>query len=90
MTLTEGASLKLFCKAQSLPEVSSYIWTRTSAGPWQVVGSNQSLDIVSVTAADHGRYRCKAQNLVGTGESREVMVTVLCESRWLHPHRPRY
>ena len=90
LELNEGMPLKLFCKARSIPPVSSYIWTRTGVGPERVVGSNQSLDIVSVTSADHGWYRCRAQNPVGSRESPKVMVTVNCESIWFHHHRPPY
>ncbi|XP_056458042.1 hemicentin-1-like isoform X2 [Gadus chalcogrammus] len=78
LELTEGNTLELFCEAKSFPTVSNYSWTRTrtSTGQEEVVGSDQKLNLMSVTSADHGGYRCRAQNLVGSRVSREVGVTV--------------
>ncbi|CAL8261867.1 unnamed protein product [Boreogadus saida] len=78
LELTEGNTLELLCEAKSVPAVSHYSWTRTrtSAGQEEVVGSDQKLNLTSVTSADHGGYRCTAQNQVGSRVSREVGVTV--------------
>ncbi|KAM9782771.1 LOW QUALITY PROTEIN: B-cell receptor CD22-like [Neosynchiropus ocellatus] len=75
-TVKENTSVTFRCGAQSHPPVTSVTWTKMADGQEEVLMKPWSFTLQSVTPSDSGRYRCKARNKVGSGESppRNVMI----------------
>ncbi|KAM9782773.1 B-cell receptor CD22-like [Neosynchiropus ocellatus] len=75
-TVKENTSVTFRCGAQSHPPVTSVTWTKKADGQEEVLRQDQSFTLPSVAPSDSGRYRCKARNEVGSGESppRDIMI----------------
>ncbi|NXX24279.1 SN protein, partial [Nicator chloris] len=68
-----GDTVTLSCDVgSSHPPVSGYRWYKDEVA----VGTGQVLALRGVRREDHGRYRCEAQNALGTGVSPPVTVRV--------------
>lgn len=72
-TIKEGDNVTLTCSAKGQPKVT-YSWfkdgTRIQEG---------QLQFASIKESDNGLYRCQAKNKVGTDQSSELKMNVLCE-----------
>ena len=79
LVVKENASLTLSCSAKSHPAVISFTWAKVTDGNSDVIHRNQTMTINSVGPSDSGLYFCSARNEMGTGESKQVEVTVKCE-----------
>uniref|UniRef100_A0A672U463 Ig-like domain-containing protein n=1 Tax=Strigops habroptila TaxID=2489341 RepID=A0A672U463_STRHB len=73
----EGTNVTLRCRGAARPPPRLYQWVRDGASlGW----SRKGLWVVpSAPPEASGRYRCRATNEVGDGESDDVMVKVYCE-----------
>lgn len=75
----EKEDLVLKCTAESNPPVTSYTWRKTAARTEELKGQNDILTLRSVTPSHSGLYSCTAHNDLGTGESQEFEVKVMCK-----------
>ncbi|NWS91361.1 SN protein, partial [Toxostoma redivivum] len=68
-----GDTVTLSCQVgSSHPPVSGYRWYKDEVA----VGTERVLALRGVRREDHGRYRCEAQNALGTGVSPPVTLRV--------------
>lgn len=79
LTVTENASLTLSCSAQSYPPVTSFTWMKMTDGKIETIQKTQTIKVNSVSLSDSGLYNCSASNEIGTGNSEQAEVKVMCE-----------
>ncbi|CAC5425257.1 HMCN [Mytilus coruscus] len=83
-----GEPFSLDCNITSFPNHTSVYWQRMSNGTTLNITSDYpgltgnttlfpSMTILKVVSADSGLYKCYAENIVGTGSSDAVNVTVI-------------
>ncbi|NXF42040.1 SN protein, partial [Nyctibius bracteatus] len=71
-----GDTVSLTCGVSSShPPVSAYRWYKDGVA----VGNQQTLTLRDVRREDYGRYRCEAENAVGTGTAPTVTLYIFCE-----------
>ncbi|XP_060743821.1 sialoadhesin [Tachysurus vachellii] len=74
--LKEGSELKLTCKADSVPQVSAYIWKKSSRPHTVTVGNGQTLTLTLVKSSDSDHYFCITSNEMGSTESPTIYIRV--------------
>lgn len=75
----EGQSVTLCCSSDSRPTATEMWWAMES----RVLSSKYGTDflchdIIDISRADSGSYKCFAENEIGT-VNNEVIITVLCK-----------
>lgn len=71
-----GDTVTLSCEVTSShPPVSGYLWHKDGVA----VGTERVLTLRGIRREDHGRYRCEAQNALGSAVSPPVTLRVFCE-----------
>lgn len=75
----EGHAVNLTCLSNANPPVKRYAWYKVIGGqPW-AKGSSQNLSFTSVRSQHAGQYSCTVWNVLGTGSSPPVTLSVLCK-----------
>lgn len=79
-SVTEGSDLNLYCAASGEP-VPSITWIRVfeNGSESQVLHPESSWTIVSINRTDAGKYRCTANNGLGSPVIHTITVNVLCK-----------
>uniref|UniRef100_A0A3Q4GXS3 Ig-like domain-containing protein n=1 Tax=Neolamprologus brichardi TaxID=32507 RepID=A0A3Q4GXS3_NEOBR len=78
LIVKENESLTLDCSANSYPSVSFFTWMKMIDGTTETTISTGTPFIVdSASVSDSGKYRCTAENEIGTGKSVQVEVKSL-------------
>lgn len=77
--IMEGRAVNLTCLSNANPPAKRYAWYKVIGGqPWPK-GSSQNLTITGVRSHHVGQYYCTAWNVLGTGTSPPVTLSVLCK-----------
>lgn len=79
LNVKENTSLTLQCNAKAYPEVMSFTWMKWNIGKPKILQNTQTFTLESVSPSDSGQYSCSATNAIGTGNSLQAVVHVMCE-----------
>jgi len=70
----ENDSLILTCDATCNPHCQ-YNWVKDG----QQVGDRDTLEFTSIRRSNHGSYRCRASNNIGSDQYKDVFIEVQCK-----------
>ena len=85
-----GQTVTMVCTVQANPTETSVYWRKLVNGQMITIDMNNvrytgstvgspSLTISALELSDEGYYQCYAQNSVGTGQSQQTSLRVLCK-----------
>ena len=80
MPVKERSDLNLYCGAYGEP-TPSITWIRVfkNGSESQVLDTGATWNVASINQTDSGKYRCTANNGVGSPVSHTITVNVLCK-----------
>ena len=77
LTVNESFETKLFCSATGNPSPSIQ-WSLPN-GSTNVLTNNRFLTLKNTSRSQHGRYSCKATNLLGSSSTTVIFLNVHCK-----------
>ncbi|CDQ60746.1 unnamed protein product [Oncorhynchus mykiss] len=83
-SVAEGSSVTLTCSSNANPAVKNYTWYRVEGREKDIVGSEEDLNISSVTRLSNEKYYCEAQNVHGLQTSEAISIDVTFASEILN------